>query len=85
MYRKFQTIITHCVDVDVTNNQNHTAIMSACQKGGVDVITVLLGSEPSTSDDNGDKYLHIIISKNLSKYVIQALIDHGVNVDAMNK
>ena len=82
-----QAIIDHGADVNATNKENHTALMSACQLSDACAITVLLGSgaDPNTADDNGDTCLHVGILKNLNKEVIQTIIDHGANVDAINK
>ena len=81
-----QAIIDHGVDVNATNKENHTALMSACQYDDVDAITVLLGSgaDPNIANDNGDTCFHIVVIKSFSKKVIQTIIDHGVNVDATN-
>ena len=82
-----QAIISHGVDVNVTNQKNVTALMTACQKGNKDAINVLLnaGSDPNIADAGGDTWLHYAVRNCQCKEILQAIISHGVDVNATNK
>ena len=82
-----EIIIGHGVDVNSTNNSNQTALMRASHKGNKHVINVLInaGANPHISDDEGDTLLHYAAYGDCSKEVLQAIIDHGADVNATNK
>ena len=82
-----QAIIDHGVDVNATSKQNKTALMWACEKGNVHAINVMLnaGANPNTADANGDTCLFKAISARCNKQALQALIDHGADVNVINK
>ena len=82
-----QNIIDHGADVNVTNNENQTALLLACEDGNENAITVLLkaGADPNIADADGDICLHDAVRRDNSKEVIQAIIDHGADVNATNQ
>ena len=82
-----QNIIDHGADVNVTNNENQTALLLACEDGNENAITVLLkaGADPNIADADGDICLHDAVRRDNSKEVIQAIIDHGADVNATNR
>ena len=82
-----QTIIDHGADVNTTNKQCVTALMVACQKRNIEAIDVLLnaGANVNVVDVIGETCLHAAVRGHCSKEVLQALIDHGVDVNVRNK
>ena len=82
-----QAIINHGVDVSATNKGNRTALMIACVKGNEDALNVLLnaGTDPNIVDDQVNTCLHCAVLGDSSKEILQAIISHGVNVNARNK
>ena len=83
-----QAIIDHGADVNATNKYNGTALWRACNKRNTDAINVLLKAGADTNialDANGDTCLMQAVCKDCSKEVLQAIIDHGADVNATNK
>ena len=82
-----QTIINHGADVEATNKENETALMLACYDGNVAAVSILLnaGAEPSITDKSGHTCLHKAVWLDCNKEIIQAIIDHGADVNATNK
>ena len=82
-----QAIIDHGVDVNATNKRNQTALTNACINKDESAINVLLNAraDPNIADSDGDTCLHVAAIKECSKEVLQAIIDHGVDVNATNK
>ena len=88
-----QALINHGIDVNATskasNNatSNETALLLACQKGFVEAINVLLnaGADPNLADTEGESSIHHAIYGECSKETLQAIIDHGADVNAVNK
>ena len=83
-----QTLIECGGDVNVTNKTNKSPLIIACQKGKTDVVHVLLdaGADPSVADTTGNTCLHYAsLAGNCSKQVLQTVIDHGADVNAINK
>ena len=80
-----QTMVDHGVNVNAANTDNITALMIACDKGDVDAINVLLkaGAETNIAETNG--CLHKAVIANCDKQTVQTIIDHGADVDAINK
>ena len=83
----FQTIINHGANVNATSKHNETALMTACENGNLDAINVLLsaGADPDIVDTNGNTWLHCAAGGDCSKEVLQAIINHGADVNAKNK
>ena len=82
-----QAIISHGVDVNATNKTNITALMRACEKGNKDAINVLLnaGADPNIADANGYTCLNYAAYGRCSESALQAIIDHGADVNATSK
>ena len=82
-----QTVISHGVDVNATNKYNKTALIKACESGNTYAIDVLFnaGADPNISDEHGDTWLHYAARSYQSTEVLQAVISHGVGVNATNK
>ena len=82
-----QDIITHEVHLNDQNNNGETAVMLACLYRQQDSVRVLLeaGSGPNIPNDNGDTCLHAVVMRGCSKKIIQALIDHGADVNATSR
>ena len=80
-------VIDHGVDVNATNKENQTALTVACINKDESAINVLLNARtnPNIVNDNGDTCLHVAVIKECSKEVLQAIIDHAVDVNATNK
>ena len=82
-----QAIIEHGAEVNATNMNNETALMKACEKGNTNAIYVLLdgGADPNIVDADGDTCLHYAVRKDCCTEVVQAIVSHGVEVNATNK
>ena len=82
-----QTIIDHGVNINARKKNNVTALMAACATGNVDAIDVLLkaGADPDIMDDAGYTCLQYAVYESCSTEVLEAIIDHGVNVNATKK
>ena len=80
-------MIEHGSDVNATSKRKKTALMCACQKGNVDTINVLLnaGANTNIADANGSTCLHHAARNYCCTEVIQAIMSHGVDVNATNK
>ena len=95
----FQVIIDHGADVNATNQQNETALLIACIKRNTGVINILLnaGADPNIATINGNTCLHSVaryydddhrmrfINNDELQDVLQALIDHGADVNIIDK
>ena len=82
-----QTVIDLGADVNATNKHNETALMLASRKGNVDAMNLLIsvGVNRTIENADGDTWLHYAVDGNCSKEVLQAVIDLGANVNAINK
>ena len=83
-----QAIIDHGADVNATNKENETALTQACLNKDEDAINVLLNAsaDPNIPDDTyGDTCLHVAVAEECSIEVLQAIIDHGADVNETNK
>ena len=82
-----QAIVDNGIEVNATNKTIKTALMLACTKRYVDAIHVLLkaGSDTNIADVHGYSCLMRAVNGDCSKEVLQALIDHGADVNATNK
>ena len=83
-----ETIINHGADVNATNKNNTTALITACNKDKINAIKVLLraGADPKITDESGDACLHHVVygAGDCSKEVLEPLINHGADVNATN-
>ena len=83
-----QLLIDHGADVNATNKENETALTVACSNKDEDAINVLLNASADlniTDDTFGDTCLHTAVREECSREVLQAIIDHGAEVNATNK
>ena len=82
-----QAIISHDGDVNATNANNVTVLMKACAERNKDVINVFLnaGADPSVADAAGDTWFHYAAQNHRHPEVLQAIISHGVDLNATNK
>ena len=83
-----QAIIDHGANVNATNTRNETALTLACLYKNEGAINVLLNANagPNIAEDTyGETSLHTAVRHKCSKEVLQAIIDHGANVNATNK
>ena len=80
-----QAIISHGIDVNTTNKKNVTALMIACEEGNIDVINVLLSVGADLNIGNGYTFLHYAAQNRYRAEVFEAMISHGVDVNATNE
>ena len=83
-----QAIIDHGVDVNAANKENETALTIACVYENEGAINALLNAnvDPNIADDvYGDTCLHTTVIEECSIEVLQTIIDHGADVNAINK
>ena len=82
-----QAVIDLGADVNATNKHNETALILASHRGNADAMNVLLdtGVDANTVDVKGDTLLHKAIHKDVKLETLQAIIDHGADVNATNK
>ena len=61
--------------------------MRACYWGNIDAINELLnaGTDPNTSNNDGDTWIHAATDGDCSKETLQTIINHGADVNATNK
>ena len=82
-----QALIGHGVDVNATDKNNVTALMVACERGNIDAVSELMyaGADPTIKDGLGATWIHHAVGEGCSKKFLQAIIDHGADVNATNK
>ena len=82
-----QAIIEHGADVNITNKAFETPLLLACYEGNVDVVKLLVnaGADPNFADADHDTCLHNAVRNYCGKEALQAIIDHGADVNASNK
>ena len=83
-----QAIIDHGANVNATNTENKTALMIACINNSEGAINALLNAnaDPTiAAEAHGNTCLHEAVTRDCSIDVIQAIIDHGANVNGTNK
>ena len=82
-----KAIIKHGADVNATNKNSVTALMKACEKGNIDAINQLLNAkaDPNIADTDGKTSIHYAVSGGCNKEALQAIINHGADVNATNK
>ena len=62
--------------------------MIACRSGNTNVIHVLLnaGADPDIADSlNSETWIHYAVEGDCSKETLQAIINHGADVNTRNK
>ena len=79
-----RVIISQVVDVNATNKKNVTALMNACVDENEDAINVILnaGADLNIADADGDTCLHYAVQTDCCTEIFQAIISHGVDVNA---
>ena len=82
-----QAIIGHGAHLNATNGRKETALLLACWKGNEDAISVLLdaGADPNIANAVGTICLHTDIEEGCSSDVLQAIICHGVHLNATDR
>ena len=83
----FQMIIDYGPNMNAKNNGSLTAVLIACLRGNTEAMNVLLkaGADPNIANADGDTCLHVAVRQDRSKAVLQAITDHGADVNATNK
>ena len=81
-----QAIVDLGADVNATNNDGITALMTACRKGTADAINVLLsaGADLNITDCLGSTCIHYSADSDRNNGTLQVIIDHGADVNATN-
>ena len=81
-----ETIINHGADMNAIAKNHTTALMIACQKGNEVAIHVLMssGANLNIADENDHTCLHKAVMSGCNTRVLQAMIDHGADVNATN-
>ena len=81
------TMIKNGADVNAKNMFNETPLMKAHKKGNIDATKELLnaGADHKMLDGFGDAWIHRAIDGGYRQELIQTMIDHGADVNAINK
>ena len=81
-----QAAINHGADVNVVNITNECALDLAFHIRNIAAVIVLLkaGANPNVPDADGDTLLHNAVHAHMSKEMLQIIIDHGADVNAVN-
>ena len=79
-------IIDHGADLNITDQDNQTALVLACCIGKLDIMNVILHcrADPNIADIDGDTLLHIAVQKNVSSETLQVIIDNMADVNVVN-
>ena len=82
-----ETIVNHGADVNAKNKFNRTALLIACVKGNKDAINILLnaGADPNVTDYMGAACIHHVVGEGCSNDVLETVVNHGTDIDAINK
>ena len=82
-----QKILDHGAHVNAVNKDGATPLLLACSTAQTEAVKLLLGAmaDPNIAYADGDTSLHTAIAGDCSKETIQEIIDHGADVNAMNK
>ena len=80
-------IIDHGAPVDVVNDIGETPLLLACSTAQEATVKLLLEEKanPNIANVDGDTSLHSAIAADCSKKLLQEIIDHGGEVNALNK
>ena len=81
------SMIKHGANVNAKNKFNETPLMKANKNGYIDVTKELLnaGADHKLLDGFGDTWIHRAIDGGYRQELIRTMIDHGADVNAMNK
>ena len=82
-----QLLLDHGAPVNAANKNHQTAYMLACDQGNIGAKCALLnaGADPSIIDFDGNTSLHTAVLGSCSKTILERRIDHGVDVNTVNK
>ena len=82
-----QKILEYGANVNAVNKRGRTALLLNCSYGQMDSIHVLLEAraDPKIVDEEGYSCIFAAVDGHYSKDTLQALIDHGANIDAERK
>ena len=77
-------LVAHGASVRQTSRIGQTALIMAARTKNYELIKFLLskGSNVNKQDEDGDSILHLVIP--CSNQLVQLLIDHGADIDAVN-
>ena len=81
-----RALIAHGATVDTVSNRLLTALSVACICRQVESVKVLLaaGADPNITDVDDDSSLHIAVYRGCNIETLQALVNHGANMDRIN-
>ena len=81
------TMVNHGANVNTKNMFNETPLMKANKNGNIDATKELLnaGADHTILDGFGDTWIHQSIDGGYRQELIQTMIDHGADVNAINK
>ena len=82
-----QKVIDHGAHVNAANKDGATPFLIACSKAQAELVKLLLKAkaDPNITDTDGDTSLHAAIAADCSEEIIQEIIDHGAEINAVNK
>ena len=82
-----QEMLDHGVQVNAKNKDGATPLLLACSTAQVDAVKLLLKAkaDPNIAYADGEACLHAAIAADCSKETIQEIIDHGAEVNTVNK
>ena len=81
-----QMLLDHGAPVNAMNKNHQTAYMLACHQGNIDAMCALVnaGADPNIADSWGNTGLHLAVQGGSSKHVLEEIIAHGADVNAVN-
>ena len=82
-----EKILEYGANVNAVNKRGRTALLLNCSYGQMDSVYVLLKAtaDPNIADEEGYSCIFAAVDGRCSKETLQALIDHGANIDAERK
>ena len=82
-----QELIDHGAHVNVVNDNGDTAILLAVCRAQREIVRLLLvaRADPNIANADGDACLHGAVDVDCSEEILQDLIAHGADVNAVNK
>ena len=85
-HETLQMLLDYGVPVNATNKNHQTAYMLACNQGNIDAMCALVnaGADPNITDSWGNTGLHLLVQGGSSKHILEAIIAHGADVNAVN-
>ena len=85
-HETLQMLLDHGAPVNATNKNHQTAYMLACHQGNIDAMCAFVnaGADPNITDSWGNTSLHLVAQGGSGKLVLERLMEHSANVNAMN-